>query len=119
MIYLSPTRKFAQGIEKTANAILVKVNQIGTLTETFETVAFAYQHGMANIISHRSGETSIISLPIRRGHEHGTLNGFGQPLRSYGKVQPLALKRSWARRRCLPSLPGACIVDEDKHRGRA
>ena len=47
-----------QGInEKCANAILVKVNQIGTLTETLKTVALAQRHGYACIISHRSGET--------------------------------------------------------------
>ena len=47
-----------QGInEKCANAILVKVNQIGTLTETLKTVALAQRHGYVCIISHRSGET--------------------------------------------------------------
>ena len=47
-----------QGInEKCANAILVKVNQIGTLTETLKTIALAQRHGYACIISHRSGET--------------------------------------------------------------
>jgi enolase len=46
------------GIEKgTANSILVKVNQIGTLTETLDAVALAQRNGMTAIISHRSGET--------------------------------------------------------------
>ena len=46
-----------------ANAILIKPNQIGTLSETFETIRFAQTHGYATIISHRSGETedSIIA----------------------------------------------------------
>ncbi len=43
--------------EKCANAILIKVNQIGTLTETLKTVALAQRHGYKCIISHRSGET--------------------------------------------------------------
>ncbi|SHK23639.1 phosphopyruvate hydratase [Thermocrinis minervae] len=43
-----------QGI---ANAILIKLNQIGTLTETLQTIAFAKQKGYATIVSHRSGET--------------------------------------------------------------
>lgn len=47
-------RGISQGI---ANAILVKVNQIGTLTETLETIQLAHTHGYAAIISHRSGET--------------------------------------------------------------
>ena len=44
----------SQGI---GNAILVKVNQIGTLTETLETIRLAQTHGYAAVISHRSGET--------------------------------------------------------------
>ena len=39
------------------NAILIKVNQIGTLSETLETIRIAQTHGYATIISHRSGET--------------------------------------------------------------
>ncbi|HXG58675.1 MAG TPA: phosphopyruvate hydratase [Thermoanaerobaculia bacterium] len=49
---------FAKGIERgIANAILVKVNQIGTLTETLETIEMAKRAGYRSIISHRSGET--------------------------------------------------------------
>ena len=40
-----------------ANAILIKVNQIGTLTETLEAIEMAEQAGYASIVSHRSGET--------------------------------------------------------------
>ena len=48
-----------EGIEKgIGNAILIKLNQIGTLTETVDTVTYAHDHGYASIISHRSGETS-------------------------------------------------------------
>lgn len=48
----------AEGIEKdTANSILIKVNQIGTLTETLRTIQLAYQSGYTAVISHRSGET--------------------------------------------------------------
>jgi enolase len=49
---------FAEGIEKQiANAILIKVNQIGTLTETLETIEMAKRAGYRSVISHRSGET--------------------------------------------------------------
>ncbi|MGE0681552.1 MAG: phosphopyruvate hydratase [Candidatus Binatia bacterium] len=58
----NPTR-LARGIaEGAANAILVKVNQIGTLTETLETVALARKHGYASVISHRSGETEDVTI---------------------------------------------------------
>jgi enolase len=40
-----------------SNAILIKLNQIGTVHETINTIKMAQQHGMATIISHRSGET--------------------------------------------------------------
>jgi enolase len=46
------------GIEKrTANAILIKVNQIGTLTETFEAISMAHRASMRAVMSHRSGES--------------------------------------------------------------
>lgn len=53
----NPTR-LARGIREAAgNAILVKPNQIGTLTETLEAIALAQRNGMSAVISHRSGET--------------------------------------------------------------
>ncbi len=58
----NPTR-LARGIaEGAANAILVKVNQIGTLTETVETVTLAQARGYASVISHRSGETEDTTI---------------------------------------------------------
>ena len=52
-------RGIADGI---ANALLVKVNQIGTLTETLEAVEMAKTHAYANILSHRSGETEDTTI---------------------------------------------------------
>jgi enolase len=48
--------------EKVANAILVKVNQIGTLTETLETIELAQGHGYGVVVSHRSGETEDTTI---------------------------------------------------------
>jgi enolase len=57
-LFVTNTKRLQKGIEKdVANAILVKVNQIGTLTEAFEAVELAKTAGYNNIISHRSGET--------------------------------------------------------------
>ena len=57
-LYVTNPARLQKGIdEKAGNAILVKVNQIGTLTETRDAVALAQDHGMKAIISHRSGET--------------------------------------------------------------
>ncbi len=48
--------------EKSANAVLVKLNQIGTLSETFDTVNYAMRNSMACVISHRSGETEDATI---------------------------------------------------------
>jgi len=57
-IFVTNPKRLADGIAKgTANAILVKVNQIGTLTETLETVSMAQRSGYGVVMSHRSGET--------------------------------------------------------------
>ncbi len=57
-LFVTNTKRLACGIQKHAgNAILVKVNQIGTLTEAFEAVELAHKHGYHAVISHRSGET--------------------------------------------------------------
>lgn len=57
-LYVTNPKRLADGIAKKAgNSILVKVNQIGTLTETLDAVALAQRNGMKAILSHRSGET--------------------------------------------------------------
>ncbi len=57
-LYVTNPERLQKGIDLSAgNAILVKVNQIGTLTETMDAVSLAQRHGMKAIISHRSGET--------------------------------------------------------------
>ncbi|HEV3162896.1 MAG TPA: phosphopyruvate hydratase [Isosphaeraceae bacterium] len=57
-LFVTNTTRLQQGIERgIANSILVKVNQIGTLTETLDAVSLAQRHGYTAVISHRSGET--------------------------------------------------------------
>lgn len=57
-IFVTNPKIFKKGIEKeVANSILIKVNQIGTLTETLETIEMAQRSGYGTVISHRSGET--------------------------------------------------------------
>ncbi|MHC5833733.1 MAG: phosphopyruvate hydratase, partial [Nostoc sp.] len=48
--------------EKAANAILIKLNQIGSLTETLETIDLATRNGIRSVISHRSGETEDTTI---------------------------------------------------------
>jgi enolase len=57
-LFVTNVKRLKQGIDKqTANAILIKVNQIGSLTETLETVDMAHRAGYKAVMSHRSGET--------------------------------------------------------------
>jgi enolase len=62
-LFVTNTKRLAQGIEGgIANSILVKVNQIGSLTETFEAVAMAHRAAYTAVISHRSGETEDATI---------------------------------------------------------
>jgi len=62
-IFVTNTTRLRQGFERrVANALLVKPNQIGTLTETLEAIALAAAHGYATVISHRSGETEDTTI---------------------------------------------------------
>ena len=62
-LFVTNPQRLARGIEaKTANALLVKVNQIGTLTETLDAVAMAHKAGYRSMMSHRSGETEDTTI---------------------------------------------------------
>lgn len=61
--FVTNPQRLAKGIEeKAANALLVKVNQIGTLTETFDAVELAHRNGYRSMMSHRSGETEDTTI---------------------------------------------------------
>ena len=101
-IFVTNPERIARGIrEATANALLVKVNQIGTLTETLDAVELAHRNGFSCVISHRSGRD--------RGHHDRRPGGRDQlrpdqdrrsgPQRAGGEVQPAAADRGGARRR--------------------
>lgn len=62
-LFVTNTKRLSQGIDKgCANSILVKVNQIGTLTETLEAVDMATRNGFTSVMSHRSGETEDATI---------------------------------------------------------
>ncbi len=62
-LFVTNVKRLQRGIdEKSANSILIKVNQIGTLTETINAVRLADVHAMTSIISHRSGETEDTTI---------------------------------------------------------
>ena len=62
-LFVTNVEFLSRGImERCANAILIKVNQIGTLTETFAAIEMAQRNGYSTIISHRSGETEDTTI---------------------------------------------------------
>ncbi len=62
-LFVTNTERLKRGIEAgVANAILIKVNQIGTLTETFAAIRMAREAGFAAVMSHRSGETEDVTI---------------------------------------------------------
>ena len=62
-LFVTNTKRLQKGIdEKAGNAILVKVNQIGTLTESLDAIELAKRSGFNTIISHRSGETEDTTI---------------------------------------------------------
>ena len=107
---------FREGIDKhIANAILIKVNQIGTLSETLEAIAMADKANYAAIISHRSGETEDVTIAdiavattatqIKTGSlcRSDRVAKYNQLLRIEGALGSAA---KYAGRNAFPNLPG-------------
>ncbi len=62
-LFVTNTQRLKRGIESgVANSILIKVNQIGTLTETFAAIRMAREAGYSAVMSHRSGETEDVTI---------------------------------------------------------
>jgi enolase len=62
-LYVTNTERLSRGIEeKSSNSILIKVNQIGSLTETLDTIKMATRAGFTSVVSHRSGETEDVTI---------------------------------------------------------
>jgi enolase len=82
-LFVTNTKRIERGIlERSANSVLIKVNQIGTLTETLEAIAMATSAGWTSVMSHRSGETedsTIADLAVATGCGQAKL---GAPARS-------------------------------------
>ena len=90
-LFVTNTKIFKEGIDKKiANSILIKINQIGTLTETFAAIEMAKRAGYTAVISHRSGETEDSTIAdIAVGTNAGQIKtGQLEPLRPHGQIQP-------------------------------
>jgi enolase len=108
-VFVTNVERFREGIEEgVANAILLKVNQIGTLTETLQAVELARSAGYATVISHRSGETedtTIADLAVATGageiktgapSRTDRVAKYNQLLRIEEELGPRAVYPGWA-----------------------
>ena len=88
-LFVTNTAILKQGIErKIANSILIKPNQIGTLTETLDAIEMATKAGYSAVVSHRSGETedaTIADIAVATGG-HADQDGIVVSVRSAGQV---------------------------------
>ena len=115
-LFVTNTAIFREGIDKQiANAILIKVNQIGTLTETFEAIAMAESAKYAAVISHRSGETEDTTIADLAVATSATQIKTGSLCRSdrvakYNQLlrieEALGDQARYAGIRAFPNLPG-------------
>ena len=114
-LFVTDTKRLQEGIEKgVANSILIKVNQIGTLTETLEAMRLASHANYTSVVSHRSGETedAFIADLGGRHQRRADQDGFGEPHRSHRQIQPVAAHRRGARRqRNLSGQEGVSPID--------
>ena len=115
-LFVTNPVRLARGIEaKTANALLVKVNQIGTLTETLDAVALAHKAGYRSMMSHRSGETEDTTIAdLSVAAECGQIKT-GAPARServakYNQLlrieEELGVRAKYAGRSAFPRFKG-------------
>ena len=99
-LFVTNVKFLQKGIDTgTANSILVKVNQIGSLTETLDAVQLAQFHGYTAVLSHRSGETEDATIAdIAVATNCGQIKtGSLEPLRPSGEIQPAPAHRAVAR----------------------
>jgi enolase len=100
-VFVTNTRIFKEGIKQgIANSILIKINQIGTLSETFAAIEMAKRAAYTAVISHRSGETEDSTIAdIAVGMNALQIKtGSLVPFRSHRQVQPVAAHRGRPRR---------------------
>jgi len=115
-IFVTNPQRLRRGIaERVANALLVKVNQIGTLTETLDAVALAHRSGFACMMSHRSGETedttiSDLAVAVNCGQMKSGAPARSERVAKYNQLlrieEMLGDAAAYAGRSAFPRTPG-------------
>ncbi|MDR1577579.1 MAG: phosphopyruvate hydratase [Deltaproteobacteria bacterium] len=100
-LFVTSVERLAKGIEtKVANSILVKVNQIGTLTETLEAIFLAQRAGYSTVISHRSGETedsfiADLAVAVNSGQIKTGSASRSERIAKYNRILQIEEELSW------------------------
>jgi cell division protein FtsB len=121
-LFVTNTKILKEGIDKgIANSILIKINQIGTLTETFAAIEMAKRAGYTAVISHRSGETedstiADIAVGVERWPDQ---DRFDEPLRPHepSTTSSCASKKTWATWPCIRAAAPSTTCADDRHCG--
>ena len=100
---MTNTERLARGIEEgVANSILIKLNQIGTVTETIRAIELGRRHGYTSVVSHRSGETEdafIADFTVGLGRAKSRPVPPAAATALPNTTSCFGLKRNWAERR--------------------
>ena len=114
-LFVTNTKRLERGIdEHIANSILIKVNQIGTLTETIEAIQLAHRNGYTSIASHRSGETedsTIADLAVAWKPGRSKPAPARAPTAWPSTINCCGSRSNWANRRFTP---GRCSRSADE-----
>jgi hypothetical protein len=106
-LFVTNTERLSRGIrEGIANSILIKVNQIGTLTETLEAMGMAKEAGYTCVVSHRSGETEDTLSPTwwwRPGQDRSKPALQTAPIELQNTINCSVSRKSWGRRPSFPA----------------
>jgi enolase len=91
-LFVTNVERIRRGIELgAANSVLIKLNQIGTVTETIEAIRLAHDHGWSTVVSHRSGETpdttiADLAVALNTGHLKSGAPCRGERLAKYNRL---------------------------------
>ena len=123
-LFVTNVERIARGIkENVANAVLIKLNQIGTLTETIAAVKLAYQANWGAMVSHRSGETvdsfiADLTVALGTGHLKTGAPCRGERVEKYNQL--MRIEESLGHQRCTPGTTHLSrLAAGGRHRGSA
>ncbi len=114
-LFVTNSKRLQQGIDAgVANSILIKVNQIGTLTETIEAIHLAQRNGYTSVTSHRSGETedsTIADLAVALNTDRSRPAPLREPIAWRNTISYCGSKRFLVT---APSMAGRCSPSVDR-----